>query len=91
MDLHVRFAHLERLGIGVHGDELDAGDTRPTMRDTAFVPAPPTPTTLMTARKFPDRLLIATARDLYLSSRLRAPRVLWRFRVRTLVSAVNGR
>ena len=25
-----------------------------TMRDTAFVPAPPTPTTLMTARKFPD-------------------------------------
>jgi hypothetical protein len=25
-----------------------------TIRETAFVPAPPTPTTLMTARKFPD-------------------------------------
>ena len=38
-----------RLGVGVDTDELDAGEAASTMRLTAFVPPPPTPTTLMTA------------------------------------------
>ena len=50
VDLHVGVAHQQRLRVGVHGDELDAVRPASTMRLTAFVPPPPTPTTLITAR-----------------------------------------
>jgi hypothetical protein len=50
VQLDVGVAHLQRLRIGVRGDELHPAQPASTMRLTAFVPPPPTPTTLMTAR-----------------------------------------
>ncbi len=51
VELDVGIAHRERLGVGVRGDELDPAQARVDHpADTALVPPPPTPTTLMTAR-----------------------------------------
>jgi hypothetical protein len=49
-ELDVGVAGLQRLRVGVDGDELDAAIPASTMRLTALVPPPPAPTTLITAR-----------------------------------------
>ena len=50
VDLDVGIGHQQRLGVGVHGDELDALHPGLDHAVDGVAPPPPTPTTLITAR-----------------------------------------
>jgi hypothetical protein len=50
VELDVRVAHQQRLGVGIDRDELDPLQPTSIIRFTALTPPPPMPTTLMTAR-----------------------------------------
>ena len=62
LDLDRCLVELERLGIGVRGDEFDAAEAGPTIVLSALPPPPPTPITLI------DGLQLASLLELQQSS-----------------------